>query len=57
MSRGPHNVRQSDVAKAFKVVVKSGVKGWRVEVEGGKVVIRRDDDRTAPVTEDGGEWD
>ena len=58
MSRGPHNFKQTDVAKAIKAAVKSGVKGWRVEIVDGKIVIRSGDERGDPVAEGSrGEWD
>lgn len=59
MSRGPHNFRQSDVAKAMKAAVKSGVKGWRIELVDGKIVICAGDDRgDHPVGEPvASEWD
>jgi hypothetical protein len=57
MSRGPHNFKQADVAKAIKAAVKSGVKGWRVEIVDGKIVIRGDE-RGDPVAEGSrSEWD
>jgi hypothetical protein len=37
MSRGAHTFRQSDLAKAIKAAVKSGVKDWCVEVADGKI--------------------
>jgi hypothetical protein len=38
--------------------VKSGVRGWRVEIVDGKIVIRGDDERADPVVEGSrGEWD
>jgi hypothetical protein len=58
MSRGPHNFKQADVAKAIKAAVKSGVKGWRVEIVDGKIVIRGGDGRDDPVAEGSrSEWD
>lgn len=58
MSRGPHNVRQADVTKAIKAAVKSGVKGWRIEIEPGKIVVRSGEERSGPTVEsDRGEWD
>jgi hypothetical protein len=58
MSRGPHNFKQADVTKAIKAVVKAGVRGCRVEIVGGKIVICVGDERSAPVDErTTGEWD
>jgi hypothetical protein len=57
MSRGAHNFKQSDVAKAIKAAVKSGVKGWRVEIVDGKIVIRGGDELGEPLPEGGREWD
>ena len=39
MSRGAHNFKQGDLAKAIRAAVKSGVKDWRVEIVNGKIVI------------------
>ena len=41
MSRGPHDFKQANVAKAIRAAVKSGVKDWRVEIEDGKLFIAR----------------
>jgi len=58
MSRGAHNFKQTDVAKAIKAAVKSGVKGWRVEIVDGKIVIRGGGEMDDPADErDRGEWD
>ena len=58
MSRGAHNFKQSDVAKAIKAAVKSRVKGWRVEIADGKIVIRGGDEQGDPIDEGRrGEWD
>ena len=54
MSRGPHNFKQADVAKAIKAAVKSGVRGWRVEIVDGKIVICGGDERADPVAEGSG---
>jgi hypothetical protein len=54
MSRGPHNFKQTDVAKA----IKAAVKDWRVEIVDGKIVIRGGAERGDPVAENSrGEWD
>jgi hypothetical protein len=39
MSRGRHNLSQTDLTKAIKAAAKSGVKNWRVEVDNGKIVV------------------
>lgn len=51
VSRGPHNFKQTDVVKAVKAAAKAGVKGWRVEIEAGKIVICVGDERTDFVDE------
>jgi hypothetical protein len=58
MSRGPHNFKQTDVAKAIKAAVKAGVRDWRVEIVDGKIVIRGGDERDDLVAEGSrSEWD
>lgn len=59
MSRGPHNFKQADVAKAIKAAVKAGVKGWRVEIGHGKIVICAGHERSDPVGDQRAlsEWD
>jgi hypothetical protein len=57
MSRGPHNFKQADVAKAIKAAVKAGVRGWRVELVGGKIVICGEERRDDSVDEGSREWD
>jgi hypothetical protein len=58
MSRGPHNFKQTDVTKAVKAVVKAGVRGWRVEIVDGKIVICAAGERSDPVDERApSEWD
>jgi hypothetical protein len=39
MSRGVQLFKQGDLTKAIKVAVKSGVRGWRVEIVEGKIII------------------
>jgi hypothetical protein len=39
MSRGPHNIRQTDVEKAIKAAIKAGATDWRVEIVDGKIMI------------------
>jgi hypothetical protein len=58
MSRGPHNFKQTDVAKAIKAAMKAGVRDWQVEIVDGKIVIRGGDERGDLVAEGGrSEWD
>src|SRR5713101_2011063 len=39
MSRGAQSFKQGDVTRAIKAAVKSGVKGWRVEIAEGKIIV------------------
>jgi hypothetical protein len=39
MSRGPQSFKQTDLTKAIKAAVKSGVQGRRVEIVHGKIII------------------
>jgi hypothetical protein len=48
MSRGAHPFKQGDVTKAIKAAVKAGVKDWRVEIIGGKVVVSAGETPSAP---------
>jgi hypothetical protein len=58
MSRGTHSFKQSDLAKAVKAVAKSGVKGWRIELVDGRIVICGGEDRESPDVRSGeSEWD
>ena len=55
MSRGAHKFKQGDVTKAIKGAVNAGLAVWRVEIEGGKIVIvaGRPDNQPEPANE----WD
>lgn len=57
MSRGVHNFKQGDVTKAIKAAVKSGVKGWRVEIEGGKIVVLAGEPERDKSQPESSEWD
>jgi hypothetical protein len=59
MSRGLQTFKQRDVTKAIKAAVKSGVRGWRVEIVEGKIIILAADDRDDPVANESAvsEWD
>ncbi|MGX4804844.1 hypothetical protein [Bradyrhizobium guangdongense] len=57
MSRGAHNFKQCDVTKAIKAAVKSGVKGWRVEIEGRKIVVLAGESERDKPQPGASEWD
>jgi hypothetical protein len=39
MSRGAQSFKRTELTKAIKAAVKAGVKDWRVEITGGKMVV------------------
>jgi hypothetical protein len=57
MSRGPHNIRQTDVEKVVRAALKAGLPVARVEVspEGRIIVIAGLQEQDNPTTEN--EWD
>jgi hypothetical protein len=59
MSRGVQSFKQRDVTKAIKAAVKSGVRGWRVEIAKGKIVILAAEEQDDPLADESAlsEWD
>jgi hypothetical protein len=59
MSRGVQSFKQRDVTKAIKAAVKSGVRGWRVEIVKGKIVILATEGQDDPLADESAlsEWD
>jgi hypothetical protein len=39
MSRGVQTFKQRDITKAIKAAVNAGVKGWRIEIADGKIIV------------------
>lgn len=44
MARGPLTFRQRDMERAVRAMRRAGVRRYRMEAEGGKVVVYVDDD-------------